>query len=750
MRYALSQLMDAASITKQPIDCWDLNMSSHLHEPDNVKQMSHVVPEICNDVGSSQLGVYEITARHVQVRSEPCEHARIDDYILPKGQLVAAYPVKEHVTDESLTISTSTNHKYKTGPYLKLADGSGYIFENKAVGAGTLLQTICEQLPVTRLPVASSICYVHPSLTVELRTHPNVSSAMLRTLDPLQKVICEIKLKHKDTDWYHVRLSDGTQGWVTRQALSDTNADESYDNGMSTHEQLDDESSPTRQHDRLNLEHEPLIPESCIQFGLFAYVALQPIAIRASPTVSNASRTGVIVETNDVTLATVVVREKRSDEYEAYTDNAPTNGPFLYLPRLGWVFEYKAGRPIMQKLGVAQGAWTLNVQSQGVYPCLGPVLCASRSNQNIQRYFLRDKNDANNDEPTLYAAGTELSSDVCVASNGATYYRVTDRPHHWICQANEQDGQLEVVRTCHANDTGVERKISVSVQKSSERDLNERSTSSESTQHDGWTEDFVRGVASLMEGLTTKLAPEPGKLVYMKNKVTIQIECRARFVTVRANEHSSTNYPECTSKQLSIILSDPLHASANTTRSAIPMKIPPPVRFAAPFSSTSSRNESDGSVKSIFHSQLTDVEEQLAHHAARKRELESAIQQLEREESGSLPPSRDVSATKLSASTLRDFGLADHAGGLASTEGSRTVSYGATSSSVDTTPHRGKPVIASEVNLVCGVCHHEFTYPRERRKHCLDVHGLLSCNFCTAVFETKVKLHAHRDDRDHW
>ena len=58
--------------------------------------------------------------------------------------------------------------------------------------------------------------------------------------------------------------------------------------------------------------------------------------------------------------------------------------------------------------------------------------------------------------------------------------------------------------------------------------------------------------------------------------------------------------------------------------------------------------------------------------------------------------------------------------------------------------------LGEQLNRICGVCDQEFPSARARSKHCLSEHGMYSCNYCKAVFDTDYDLGSHRDDRDHW
>jgi hypothetical protein len=497
--------------------------------------------------------------------------------------------------------------------------------------------------------------------------------------------------------------------------------------------------------ERFHGDQDMLIHESCIEFGRFAYAALQPISVRSSPTVSEASRTSIILQRGDICLATVLIH---SYAPSSNSDGTPADGPFLYLPTLGWVFEHKQNRVIMQRLFVEEGYWSLQVLRR-LEACNGPVLNGGRASY-ISRYLLTEEGD---DSVAFFDSGSQLLSDACVISplNGATFYRVRDQPQKWICKRNESDGQLNVVRAQPPAPLIEKKQVTFSVHTPSEKRNVRDSTEKETSVQDGWTEDFVKGVASLMEGLTPELRQsEPGKLVFMKNKAKIQIECNARFVTVHVTDQRLVRFPKCTSKQLSSILDDPLQATQAQERDHIKTGPPPPIRLAGELSVLSTKNQMlpISSTKNVLQSQLRDVEQQLAHQETRKRELQLSLQLLEKGEIPShIGPSIVVPPLGLSGIASFD----GYAGSLTSTDGSRTASQGSTGS-MDSSSRTtlASPMVASEVNLVCGACFKEFNYPRERRKHCLDVHGLYSCNFCTAVFDSRKKLHAHRDERDHW
>ncbi|KAG7363031.1 hypothetical protein IV203_026391 [Nitzschia inconspicua] len=274
------------------------------------------------------------------------------------------------------------------GPFLRLSDASGWLFEKKYG------KTMMERVPVER---GLFTFYVDNCMTgIALRNHPvDRESVKVKTVSykPMQKIVCDRIVKHPVTGVNFYRVQ-GTEGWVFDKRLNK--------NG--------------------DIIHSMLLPEDNVEEGLRVYECLDPIAIRSIPDVKDSCKIDRIIEAGEL-VATNVSRKCPVEPM--------TNGPFLQLcDGSGWVFERKLGRKIMNQLAVQRGTWSVRVEN-------APTGIALRSQPIDSQLFFLDY--------ITYRPGDILRCTHMVqASSGVKFFRVVDTGG-WIFDRRRGDAMLTVL-----------------------------------------------------------------------------------------------------------------------------------------------------------------------------------------------------------------------------------------------------------------------------------------------------------------
>lgn len=206
------------------------------------------------------------------------------------------------------------------GPFLRLADQSGWLFEKKF-----------GDVVMRRIPVESGLwCfYVDNTPTgIILRSHPvdrkDVRVPHIKNYSPMQKIYCDRKVKQSHVSYYRVQ---GTEGWV-----------------------FDKRVSPSI--------NNILIPEHLVKTGLFVYENISSIGIgiRDRITVDLEYTTGMSVAPGELVAADMVT--------DSPTQPGGPNGSYARLTDgSGWVFEYKDGEKLMDRLPIVEGKWRFRVEN---------------------------------------------------------------------------------------------------------------------------------------------------------------------------------------------------------------------------------------------------------------------------------------------------------------------------------------------------------------------------------------------------
>eukprot|EP00978_Attheya_sp_CCMP212_P007899 scaffold18354_cov48-Attheya_sp.AAC.4 len=205
------------------------------------------------------------------------------------------------------------------GPFLRLSDCSGWLFERK----------YSDQM-MERLPVKDGLWAFHVDnypVGMALRRHPFDNSPHIEPkmlFESMQLIYCDKQVTAPNgASSYRVQ---GTDGWVFDQRLRE-------------------QGSKTI----------TLLPESHVRSGLFAYQVLSNrIGIRNSPNVDLDKKTERVVEPGDIICCDIIRKSP-------YVDG---NGPFLRLTDgSGWLFEKMASdpKPYLKEIFIQSGEWTLKV-----------------------------------------------------------------------------------------------------------------------------------------------------------------------------------------------------------------------------------------------------------------------------------------------------------------------------------------------------------------------------------------------------
>ena len=294
-----------------------------------------------------------------------------------KGDMVSVDLIR------SCRFKDSTN-----GPFLRLSDNSGWLFERKLsdvmmkrvhhveVGLWTFYADNCPSgIAMRRHPIDCS------GDDIKQRVAPQV-----RFL-PMQKLFCDRKVtSDAGVNFYRVQ---GTDGWVF---------DKRGDRHM-------------------------LLAERLVRTGLFAYQVVDKgsVGIRNIPNVGDVHKTKSGVSNGDI-VAVNAVRD--SPEYNT------GNGPFVRLTDgSGWLFENKNHEQCLEEIPVISGIWRLRVvNSAGIQLRMQPI-------------------DNKNCHSDVYKQHEECVCDRMIASpSGVNFYRVKDT-HGWVFDKRNGSDMMRLIQS---------------------------------------------------------------------------------------------------------------------------------------------------------------------------------------------------------------------------------------------------------------------------------------------------------------
>lgn len=212
-------------------------------------------------------------------------------------------------------VSPSRVADSKNGPFLRLSDRSGWLFERK----------YGEQM-MRRVPIQSGLWVVYVDNYPNgqaLRKHPvDRSDFKVKNVCylPMQKIYCDRKVQHRGVNFFRVQ---GTDGWVF-------------------------DVRPKQDETKRSM----LLEEEKAKTGLFAFRSIGSIGVRIHPDVADKFRSTEAVSDDEI-VAVDVIRE---------SVDSSGNGPFLRLiDGSGWLFEYKHNEKVMEEVPVEPGRWVFRV-----------------------------------------------------------------------------------------------------------------------------------------------------------------------------------------------------------------------------------------------------------------------------------------------------------------------------------------------------------------------------------------------------
>jgi hypothetical protein len=694
------------------------------------------------EIDGSVLLVHEIVARQVEVRSEASDSKEArTGLLLNKGQLVSIDAVLDTIVGSSTTDNASG--LYATGPYLRLSDGSGWIFANKAVARGHAIQSISQavavdtsQLWVFYVDISSRDC-------ISLQAHPNNASQSIATLTIMQKIQCDARVQSQTgVNWFRVQ---NRNGWVKEmEPLNDTDEDGRV----------------------------VLLPEDHVQEGAFAYAVINPLGIRTAPNVRDDSK--------DPKQPTLVRGDVCLVDLIRSSPDHGMNGPFLRIPNgIGWVFEYKHRERIMQAVAMETGFWKLQLLTDTVVPCVGPILTAQRLDSLHNIHKRRDGDACWNKGDILQC---DCRIQVSTNKNGTvltTFYRVA-QTDHWYSD-NPRKRSVQLLLTDQVDKlrlSSLENSYSATA-----------IAQNAATTIVPWTRSYVRGVLAILDGITELERDDDEQVMAFlvivnatSNAVRMHVYLQTRTVVVIDN-FGKRSHDNCTAKQLHEYFKNPTSLETNESNHYFTSDELAAAQCKPTLDNLKSVDNLICLNSTISHSNA-NLEEKMCHLQLEcEQEFDCGSgSNVKRQESLERNDDLDSTLVKFDTRHFNSFRSRAHEhqstntasvalGKLAPPQHRVTIQspYQALSSAATATsmirfsedngsqsmeiPLAEKPgsrSLASEVNLTCGQCFDVFPNPRSRRWHCLQEHGLYSCNFCILLFKTADALSHHRDADDHW
>lgn len=269
------------------------------------------------------------------------------------------------------------------GPFLRLSDTSGWLFEKKYG------EVVAKRLPVEKGLWAFYVDNV-PCGTM-LRSHPYIGSADLTRYRPMQLIYCDRRVVCPTTNIASYRVQ-GTGGWVAEKG---------------------EDGTPI------------LLPEHKVKVGTFAFEVAKgsdDIKLCKEPSVGESSELPVSFKEGEIVICDVI-RQSPS--------NHSQNGPFLRLyDGWGWLYEKLSGTNIrMKQVQIEKGHWKFEVMNN-------PAGIA------IRRHPI-DKSGIRTDK--TFSPGEIINCDRKIKSSGiSTFYRVAGQDG-WVFDRRESCEMMRLV-----------------------------------------------------------------------------------------------------------------------------------------------------------------------------------------------------------------------------------------------------------------------------------------------------------------
>ncbi|GKY97327.1 hypothetical protein MPSEU_000691100 [Mayamaea pseudoterrestris] len=442
-------------------------------------------------------------------RVRPCPHA---DYATSQrfhpGDLISVDAVRS--LDESETTIRRTS--VTSTSYLRLSDSSGWLPQT------SLTNVQIQQVPVKtglwkfyidNYPVGQAL-RKHPIDSAEMHLPPTDSLDQAPIIyAPMQLVFCDCKVTHpvSKITWYRVQGTDS--GWIVDR--------------------------------RLDHPVNMLLPANKVQTGLFAFVALKSLCVRSQCSSANSCMTNHAVKQGQIVTVNVIrtrpsLREEGSSagfsssfsdsDTENHVTSSSTNGPYLRLTDgSGWVFVRKEGMEIMRQVPIMAVQAHLEVLNHPVGLSL--------------RRFPMDDQDKIVHKAKPFRPGTLLQADLQVTDEqGVRYYRIVGTDG-WLFDRRGRDSVLKVLN--EGEPTSNEAVV-----------MSKQVGMAAATNKDGWSIEFVRGVASTIESVQEKDYHPNSQVLCFETveQVRIDVYCNTRTIGVRPMGKQYAWYRNCSPKAL--------------------------------------------------------------------------------------------------------------------------------------------------------------------------------------------------------
>jgi hypothetical protein len=310
---------------------------------------------------------------------------------------------------------------------------------------------------------------------------------------PMQKVFCDARVLHPATGVNFYRIQ-GTTGWIfdrTSEASDDGCAPQEImfevGNGITANGSgskamlplspsvsttvLGASASTSSGSGRLDHQRCMIIPEYKVKTGLFCFRALYTMVIRSIPATTEDCMTRHIIKAGEMVTVDIIRESPLEDD--------GGDGPFLRLTDgSGWLFEYKHDVKVMEEVVIKHGIWEVKV--------LNPPVGVGLRRHPIDSQTKMFK--------TIYPTDTMLQCDCkVVGHNGVAFYRVRNTIG-WIF---DQRGDSDLLKELSAD----------------EENAIDDDDANKNGKGNGWTPDFVRGIAATVEGLEENPAWEGSKVL---------------------------------------------------------------------------------------------------------------------------------------------------------------------------------------------------------------------------------------------
>jgi hypothetical protein len=282
-----------------------------------------------------------------------------------------------------------------TGPFLRLADGAGWIAEYHQ---GRRLAEPCDVHTGQWTFYADN----YPS-GIALRNHPmdgNCFWTPATTILPMRRISCDRHVAGPGGVVNYYRVQGLTNAWVLDRRVKQGSLDVVV----------------------------MMMRAAQVETGLVCYRALAHLAIRNQTNVSDDSMTACLIRAGELITADVVRQSPQPTRQD---------GPFLRLTDgSGWLFAWKDGTKCMEEIHIQRGSWQLQVvNAEGIQLRKHPI----------------DDTDVRFD--TIYDLHERVVCDRRIDSpSGVRFYRVTDT-EGWVFDKRGGGKRMMQVMALHAPST---------------------------------------------------------------------------------------------------------------------------------------------------------------------------------------------------------------------------------------------------------------------------------------------------------